>query len=304
MKDPIQDYATIGLVHFMLWKDCIKGEGDFSSVATLLDDPYFGGLEMSWIKDAATRAQVAQAVKQSGKALAFGAQPVLLTQKLDINHLDEAERRKAVTAVIDVIPQAAELGARGFAVLSGKHVAAADKDQAMEQLVKSLVEIGSTLKQHGDIPLVLETFDQLAYGKNCLIGPNRDAALIAREVRKSIPAFGLMIDLSHLPLQGESPAQAWADAGDYIVHTHMGNCIMAKPDHPMNGDEHPPLCHPDGENGVDELTAYLGVLLSNGYLNKQTHPFLSFEICTCDGWTREELLAQCKATLDAAWARV
>ncbi|TVR34050.1 MAG: sugar phosphate isomerase/epimerase [Spirochaetaceae bacterium] len=304
MKEPIQDYATIGLVHFMLWKECIKGEGDFSSVSTLLDDPYFGGVEVSWIKDAAGRARVAQAVKQSGKALAFGAQPVLLTQKLDINHLDEAERSKAVAAVVDVMPQAVELGARGFAVLSGKNVAAADKGRAMEQLVKSLVEIGTKLKQHSDIPLVMETFDQLDYGKNCLIGPNKDAAAIAKEVRKSVPGFGLMIDLSHLPLQGESSAQAWADAGDYVVHAHMGNCVMNKPDHPMNGDEHPPLCDPDGQNCVDELADYLGVLLNNGYLNKNTRPFLSFEVCVYGDWTRDKLLAQCKETLDAAWARV
>ena len=304
MKEPIQDYATIGLVHFMLWKECIKGEGDFSSVSTLLDDPYFGGVEVSWIKDAAGRARVAQAIKQSGKALAFGAQPVLLTQKLDINHLDEAERSKAVAAVVDVMPQAVELGARGFAVLSGKNVAAADKSRAMEQLVKSLVEIGGKLKQHSDIPLVMETFDQLDYGKNCLIGPNKDAAAIAREVRKSVPRFGLMIDLSHLPLQGESSAEAWAAAGDYVVHAHMGNCVMNKPDHPMNGDEHPPLCDPDGQNCVDELADYLGVLLNGGYLNKDTRPLLSFEVCVYRDWTRDKLLAQCKETLDAAWARV
>ena len=304
MKDRIQDYASIGLVHFMLWKDCIKGEGDFSSVSTVLDDPYFGGVEVSWIKDSDERARVAEAVKKSGKALAFGAQPVLLTQKLDINQLDETERRKAVEAVIGVMPQAVELGARGFGLLSGKNVAAADKSRAMEQLVKSLVEIGTELKKHADVPLVLETFDQLDYGKNCLIGPNKDAAAIAREVRKSVPKFGLMIDLSHLPLQGETAEQGWAAAGDYVMHAHMGNCIMNKPSHPMNGDEHPPLCDPDGENGVEELTEYLRVLRDGGYLNKNTKPFLSFEVCIYGDWTREKLIAQCKETLDAAWERV
>ena len=304
MKDRIQEYARIGLVHFMLWKDCIKGEGDFSSVSTILDDPYFDGIEVSWINDAAQRSRAAQAVRKSGKALAFGAQPVLLTQKLDINHLDEAERSKAVAAVVGVMPQAVEFGARGFGLLSGKNVAASDKSRAMEQLVKSLVEIGGELKQHSDIPLVLETFDQLDYGKNCLIGPNSDAAAIAREVRKSVPKFGLMIDLSHLPLQGETSEEAWSAAGEYVVHAHMGNCIMNKPDHPMNGDEHPPLCDPDGENGVEELTEYLGVLKQNGYLNKETRPFLSFEVCIYGDWTREKLIAQCKETLDAAWAQV
>jgi sugar phosphate isomerase/epimerase len=304
MNAPIQDVASIGLVHFMLWKDTIKGEGDFSSVETILDDPYFGAIEVSWIKDNANRARVAKSVRASGKRLAFGAQPVLLTQKLDINHVDEAERRRAVDAVIGVIPQAVELHASGFGLLSGKNVEEAQKDKAKEQLIKSLVEIGVALKSHSDIPLVLETFDQLDYGKNCLIGPNKDAAEIAREVRKSVPGFGLLLDLSHLPLQGETPAQAWADAGEYVIHTHMGNAVMNNPGHPMNGDEHPPMCDPDGENCVEELTEYLRVLSEGGYFNPKTKPILSFEVCIYGDWTREKVIAQCKEQLDTAWSRV
>jgi len=304
MKEPIQEYATVGFVHFMLWKDCIKGAGDFASVNTILNDPYFGAVEVSWINDAAQRRSVFESIRKSGKAASFGAQPVLLTQNLDINHLEEEERRRAAEAVTSVVPQAYELGAKGFAVLSGKAVGETDKDRAMEQLVKSLVEIGSELRTHGEIPLVLETFDRLDYGKNRLIGPNSDAALIAREVRKSIPTFGLMLDLSHLPLQGESPAQAWEAAGEYVVHAHMGNCVMGKPDHPMNGDEHPPLGIPEGENGVEELTEYLWVLLENGYLSKQRKPFLSFEVSVFGDWTPEGVIAQSKETLDTAWSRV
>ncbi len=304
MNQPIQDYASVGLVHFMLYKDNIKGAGDFSSVSTILDDPYFAAMEMSWVNDDAERAKVAGLVKKSGKKVAFGAQPLLLTQPLDINHLDEAERKKAANAVIELIPQAVEIGASGFALLSGKTAGPEKKDQAMEQLVKSLTEIGTELKKHTDIPLVLETFDQLDYGKNCLIGPNKDGAAIAKEVRKSVPSFGLLIDLSHLPLQGETAAQAWADAGEYIIHAHIGNAVMNKPDHPLNGDMHPPLCDPDGENCVDELAEYLKVLLDAGYLNTKTKPFLSFEVCIYGDWTREKLIAQSKETLDKAWAKV
>lgn len=304
MQEPIQDYATVGLVHFMLWKDCIKGGGDPSSVNTILDDPYFGGVEVTWINDDAQRKMVGDSIKRTGKSVAFGAQPVLLTQKLDINHLDESERKKAVEAVVSVIPQAYELGARGFGVLSGKAVEASQHGAAMEQLVKSLVEIGTELKRHGDMPLVLETFDQLDYGKNCLIGPNRDAATIAKEVRKSVPSFGLMLDLSHLPLQGETPQQAWEAAGEYVVHAHIGNCVMNQPEHPMNGDEHPPFCIPEGENCVDELTEYLKVLLDAGFLSKERKPFLSFEVCVFGEWTQDEVIKQSKETLDKAWARV
>ncbi len=304
MKEPLRDYCKIGLVHFMLWKDAIKGEGDFLSVKTILDDPYFDAIEVGWINDDAVRASVAEQVRASGKALAFAGQPVLLTQQLDLNNLDGAVRAKAVAAILDVAPQAYELGAQGFGVVSGAAVPESDKPAAKELLVKSLKEIAGALEARGGMPLVMETFDQLSYGKNRLIGPNADAAEIAAAVRADFPSFGLMIDLSHLPLQGETPRQAFAAAGAYIVHAHVGNCVMNKPAHPMNGDFHPPLCDPDGENGVEEVAEYLRVLLESGYLNKETRPFLSFEVSVYKDWTQEALLEQSKEVLDQAWARV
>lgn len=304
MTGKIQDFATIGIVHPMIFKPLIRGEGDFGpSIAQILNDPYFGGIEAGWVKDPAERAKVAQLIKKSGKAMSFAGQPVLLTQKLDLNHLDEAERKRAVDALIGVIPQAVEFGARGFGVLSGKVVAPEHKSRAMEQLIKSLTEVGGELKKHG-IRLVLETFDQLSYGKNALIGPHKDAAVIAKEVRKVLPNFGLMMDLSHLPLQGETAQEAWDTAGEYVVHAHIGNCVMDNPSHPMNGDEHPPFCDPAGKVCMDELVEYLRVLKKGGYLSQERKPFLSFEVCIYADWTQEKLIKHSQETLDAAWAKV
>ena len=304
MERSVRDFCALGIVHFMLHKDTIKGDGDHSSLMKLLESDAFDAVECSWINDAATRRSVAEARERSGKALAFGAQPVLLTQKLDLNALDDERRTAAVEAVRAVIPQAYELGASGFGVLSGKVVAPADHKRAMEQLVRSLSEIGDSLAERGSIPLVLETFDQLEYGKNCLVGPNRDAAAVAREVRKSHATFGLMIDLSHLPLQEERPQEAWDAAGEYVVHAHMGNCIMNNPEHPMNGDEHPPFGDPAGENGVAELSEYLSVLYKSGFLDEKRRPFLSFEVVPYGDWTPEALVRQSLETLGEAWRRV
>lgn len=303
MKENIHDYCKVGIVHFMMWKDCIKGDGDHGSVDVILNDPFFDAIELTRINDAGTRRNVASKIKASGKAVGFGAQPVLLTQKLDLNHLDEAERQKAVAGVLAVVPQAVELGARGFALLSGKNVAPDRKSEAFEQLLKSLHEIAGALRKHAGPPLILETFDQLPYGKNCLIGSNADAAVIAREMRKKFPEFGLMIDLSHLPLQGETPQQAWDAVAPYLVHAHIGNCVMEKPGHPMNGDEHPPLADPDGRNGLPELVEYLQTLLKGGFLNKKTRPFLSLEVCVYGNLTREAAIQQSKDIVQAAWER-
>ena len=313
MEGSIRELCRLGIVHFMLYKDTITGGGSHASLLELIASPEFDAVECSWINRDDVRRSVAEARRKSGKTLAFGAQPVLLTQQLDLNSADEEQRRTAVAAVKAVIPQAYELGAEGFALLSGRAVSPADRQNhqnyhnAMDNLVRSLIEIADALAERGSIPLVLETFDQLPYGKNCLIGPNRDAARIAREVRKSHPGFGLMIDLSHLPLQGETPREAWEAVGEYLVHAHMGNCIMNKPAHPMNGDAHPPLCHPEGENGIDELADYLSVLYRGGFLNREDRPVLSFEVA-CEGTASPEaaeaLLRQSLDTLKQAWRRV
>ena len=310
MEGSIRELCRLGIVHFMLYKDTITGGGSRASLLELIASPEFDAVECSWIDRDDVRRSVAEARRKSGKTLAFGAQPVLLTQRLDLNSADEEQRRAAVDAVKAVIPQAYELGAESFALLSGPAVSPADRQNhqnAMENLVRSLIEIADALAERGSIPLVLETFDQLPYGKNRLIGPNRDAARIAREVRKSHPGFGLMIDSSHLPLQGETPREAWEAVGEYLVHAHMGNCIMNKSGHPMNGDAHPPLCHPQGENGIDELADYLSVLYRGGFLNREDRPVLSFEVARDDTSSpdaAEAVLRQSLDTLKQAWRRV
>ena len=59
MNHRIQDYASVGIVHFMMWKDTIRGEGDHRSVDTVLADPYFSAIEVTWIKNAAATSAIA-----------------------------------------------------------------------------------------------------------------------------------------------------------------------------------------------------------------------------------------------------
>jgi sugar phosphate isomerase/epimerase len=304
VKRSIRELCRLGIVHFMLHKETVPGEGDFSSLLNLLESPDFDAVECTWIHDAQTRSAVAGSRRRNRKALAFAAQPVLLTRGYDLNAPDEDLRVAAVRAMQALVPQAYELEASGFAVVSGPPGDPADRRNAMDRLVRSLMEIAGTLAEQGSIPLVLQPFDQLTYGKNRLIGPSRDAADIAREIRRSHPSFGLLIDLSHLPLQGETPREAWDAAGEYIVHAHMGNCVMDHPDHPMYGDTHPPLCDPAGVNGVDELAEYLRVLYRAGFLDAAVRPFLSFEVATYGEWTVDALIRQSLKTLEEAWAAV
>ncbi len=259
---------------------------------------------MTWVRYKAMRAEAAALLHEWRGTVTFGAQPVLLTQGLDLNHEDKWKRREAVDGVKRVIEQACELGAVGFAVLSGKDPGEAKRAAARDCLVESLREIAAELRAQSHMRLVLETFDRKPFGKNCLIGPSVEAVEIARRMRETYPDFGLMIDLSHLPLQDETADHAVKTVRPFLVHAHIGNCVMRDPKHPMYGDAHPPFGDPAGENGVPELTRFLAALLEHGYLDKTQRPILSFEVCPYADWTPEALWAQSKETLEAAWAKV
>jgi len=170
-------------------------------------------------------------------------------------------------------------------------------------LVSSAKEICDYAKSKGDLGIVLEVFDQ-EIDKKCLIGPAKDARRVAEEVREEFDNFGLMVDLSHLPLLGETPAQAIIPVKDYLVHAHMGNCIMRDKEHPGYGDQHPRFGIKGGENDVKELTEYLKVLLDIGFLNPENPPIVSFEVKPLADESSEVVIANAKRVLREAWAKI
>ena len=304
MTEPIQNYARIGLVHFMAYKACIGGEGPIvETLEKIALDSYFQVVEVTHMKDDKVRAQAADLLRSAHMDVAFGAQPILLVGKLDINSADESHRLKAVEAVQASVEQAEELGAPGIALLSGPDPGPADRDQGVDLLIdslKRLCEYSATKK----MSVALETFDRVPYGKNCLIGPNALAVEVSSRVRQEYPNFGIMLDLSHFPLQGEPTAYALSTAGEHLVHAHIGNCVMSNPEHPAYGDNHPRFGCEDGENDVAECVEFLGELLEMGFLAPVKRPILSFEVSPFEGESPEIVIASAKRVLDEAWAQV
>jgi sugar phosphate isomerase/epimerase len=304
MTEPIQNYARIGIVHFMAYKACIGGEGPIlETLEKIAVDPYFQVVEVTHMKDAAVRSQARDLLESAHMDVAFGAQPILLVNQLNINSPDKAHRQKAVDAVKAGIDQGEELGAPGCALLSG----ADPGDDAREAGLDLLVDSLSQLCEYAggkSMDIVLETFDRLPFGKNCIVGPNALAVEVSNRLRRQFPNFGLMLDLSHFPLQGEGTAYSLNIARDHIVHMHVGNCVMNNPDHPAYGDNHPRFGCEDGENDVPEVVEFLNELLDIGYLDPQKRPILSFEVSPMAGESSEVIIANAKRVLDEAWAQV
>lgn len=303
MTESLHAYMKVGIVHFMAFPQTITGTGPIEeTVRAIAEDDYFDAIEISWIRDADVRHRVAAMLQTSGLAVAFGAQPILLTQGLNINSLDEAERRTAVEAVKAGIDEANELGARGVGFLSGPYTETGT-EAAFDALVRSTGELCSYAKETGDLRIVLEVFDY-DIDKKSLIGPADLAKRYAAAVRAEHDNFGLMVDLSHLPLIRETPHQAIMPVKEYLVHAHIGNCVVKDAALPAYGDQHPRFGFPGGENDVRELVEYLQVLKDIGFLNTTERPFLSFEVKPFADEDPVVTIANSKRVLNAAWAQV
>ena len=311
MQEPIAKYFHVGVIHPMAYPSVIKGDGPIlETLKKILDDEYFSAVEVTWIQNPKIRAEAAKMLKCAHVDVIFAGQPPLLTQKLDINAVDEAARQKAIEQCKNSVDQAYELGASILVLLSGPDPADCDRKGAAKRLADSLIQICKYAQEKANggktITVSLETFDRTT-DKKCLIGPTEEAVALAKKVRAECPNFGLTVDLSHQPMLGESIAQMVKTASQYLVHTHIGNAMLGDKSSPAYGDQHPAFGCDCGENDVDEVVEFLKSLQKIGFFRKNlptSMPVVSFEVKPLAGEDSEIVVAGAKRVLNEAWARL
>ncbi|MHB1456049.1 MAG: sugar phosphate isomerase/epimerase family protein [Armatimonadota bacterium] len=303
MNENLHDYMRVGIIHFMAYPENMKGDGPaYDTIKKIAIDEYFDVIEITWIKDPDIRKRVKSLLDASRMTVAYGAQPRLLTTGLNINDTDEDGRKLAVATLKEGILEAYEMGAVGFAFLSGKYNDD-EFEKSFDSLINSTNEICDFADNIGDMQIIHEIFDY-NIDKRSLVGPASLAAEYAKSICKNHDNFGLMVDLSHLPLLGESPEEAILPVKDYLKHIHIGNCVVSNPSLLGYGDMHPRFGFLHSENDVNELTAFLKVLLDIGYLNKIDRPIVSFEVKPFGNEDPEAVIAGAKRTLNTAWKSI
>jgi len=304
MERSFYKYMKVGIIHFMAYPSTITGEGPIvETITKIAEDDFFTAIEITWIKDPEVRAKAKEVLATSGLAVGYGAQPAVLLTPLNPNSLDEDERKKAVEVLKGQVYEAHYMGAGRMAFLSGKDPGPEQREAAVEALIKTTRELCDYAEAKG-MGITLETFDRII-DKKALIGPSAEAAALAAAVNRN--NFGLMVDLSHLPLLNESSEQSAEAVKDHVVHLHVGNCVMRDESHPAYGDAHPRFGIEGGENDVQELAAYLKAFMDVGFLNPTKvgpPPFMSFEVKPLEGESSEVVIANAKRTLKQAWAMV
>ena len=302
-----ENTLRLGIVHIMIYPGVQSGEQRFLDTFTALaEDDFFSLIELALVRDPAQRKAIRQLVETSHLSITYAAQAALLGQKLDVNSLDQTERNRAIKEVRSCIDEASELGAERVSLLSGPDPGAQSRNEAIRALADSLKEICAYGEQKR-LAITLETFDR-EVEKKCLIGPAREAAALARAVRKDFRDFGILYDMAHGPLLEEDPRRALSLLKEHLVHIHVGNCVKA-PGNPAYGDKHPRFGVDGGVHDVDDLTRFLKILFDIGYLGKKTRPneklpIVGFEVKPLPNESSDAVLASTKRVWRQAWAQL
>jgi len=310
MREPLEAYCLVGIVHPMAFPQVQKGEGPIlETLSQIAADNFFSAVEVTWMKDRKVRAEAAQLLATAGMEVIFAAPPALMQQGLSLCDLDRAGRQRAVDACQRLVDEAYELGAAIMMVHSGPDPGESARGEATEALIDSLRRLCEDAQQKAGermLAISLENFDR-DLDRRFLIGPTEEAARLAERVWREYSNFGLTLDLSHLPLLREKVDEAVLAAVDHLIHVHLGNCVVSDRGHPAFGDRHPRFGIPGGAVGVAEMKRFLEALIYGGYFRRNTPttmPVVSLEVQPLEGERPELVIASAKRTLAQAWARL
>ncbi|MCS7191505.1 MAG: sugar phosphate isomerase/epimerase [Armatimonadetes bacterium] len=272
----------LGVVQFMAFPNTDQNpKALLASLKLLAVDSDFGLVELTKMPDQKTLAQVRSLLETAYLDCGFAATPLILRQGLNPSAIDEAIRKTAVTKLKSCVDEAIALGAKNFTLMSGPFNG--NEVAELKAFIQTLDEICTyAADKSPDEPLLVlvELFDRNV-DKKALIGPSRLAGLLASEMLDRHENFGLLVDLSHLPLLKETIDECLVSLPpNSIRHVHIGNCVTVTDD-PLFGDQHPPFGYPRSENGVEQVRKFLSALHKIGYFERPSPyklPTLTFEI--------------------------
>lgn len=304
---PWQSWMEFGVVHPLVYLACRTGEGPVvETLQKIVDDPVFGAVEIAPPKDPAVRKQARELLAAAQVRVVYLPVLPILLEDLGIGAADADRRKAAMDRLLPLLDEAIEFNAPLAMIMAPRDVPVAERARALDRFaadVQQLCDYADARSKTQRLHITLENFDRDVEKKR-LIGPTVEAAAFAERVNRA--NFGLTVDLSHLPLLRETPAEALRAAGSHLIHAHIGNCVIDHPDSKIYGDFHPRFGHPEGVNDLPEVIAFMRELSACGYYaNARARlsitPILSMEIRTSDE-SSETALANGKRTFARAWA--
>jgi hypothetical protein len=268
-----QDKVDFGIVQNLLAFPGWRGETveglDMSK--RLLDDPFFGMMEIGWIANPDYRKQIRRWVIGSEKEITYGCGPVIFGEGLDLNTRDEALRIKSIDRLKQLADDALDYNAKILLITSGRNVEPERRGEAFRLLDDSLEKLCAfcrEIRPANPLVVAIELFDS-DIDKKMLLGSIDYAVMLASRIVRHNPNFALSLDLSHLPLMKVEAERAVHTCISFLQHIHIGNCVLRDAGHPQYGDKHPMFGIEGGENGRAEVQNFFKILESSGYATKR-----------------------------------
>jgi len=298
----IRNYARLGLVHHMLYPQCMADPDDHvQTLSAFVQRGDIETLDCCLPYGDERRAKLIPLIRDCGKTVTF-ATHLFPLRKLGFSTPAPHEQAQVRMVVADMVEQAATIGATGFIFASGAPSPADATDAHFAAFAGFCRWLCDELAPHG-ITAQLEPFDT-TIDKKFLYGPTQQCVDLVESLKPEVANFGIELDVAHLPLMGEPFAAAIRTVAPYLKRVHLGNCVLKDTSHPRYGDTHPPVGFEAGEIDVAELTEILRCLCDVGYLSAEDRGDLVVEMTPWPGKSVEETVTDNFERLARAWAAV
>ncbi|WP_232243232.1 sugar phosphate isomerase/epimerase family protein [Paenibacillus sp. GSMTC-2017] len=307
--EQIEKVASVGIVLPKLYPFQQRNpEAMIAGLLTILEDPFFTAVEVSYIADKDARELAKSYMEYSGVEILFNGGDAFRELNINLSALDPVIRNQSIEQCYMLIDQCYEMNAKVMHIVTGKYEGEDVKQQGIIVFMDSVIQLCKYAKKKAhtyELCISLEIGDR-HMDRRYLLGPTHEAVNVARIIGSEFDNFGLLLDQSHLPLMGEDPKKSLWLAKDYLTHIHIGNCYMKDREASYFGDKHIPFGIKDSEVGVAELTSFIRTLNEIQFFEspKPTRrPVITFEVGRLGFESPSLVIANIKRTFAEAWAR-
>lgn len=302
MKPDIREYAKLGLVHHLLYPQCVEDAGyHFETLDGFVQREDIETFDCCIPFEEPYKQKAIDIVKNCGKEAVYSMH-IFPLRKISLGTSSPQEQKLIRLFLNDQIAVVSAMGAKGFVFSSGADVPESDRSIARKNF-KDLCKWLCTELDKYDITTMLEPFDR-TFDKKFLYGPTSECMELIESLTPDIDNLGIELDIAHLPLMGENFEAALKTVSSKLKRIHLGNCVMRYPSSKWYGDTHPPIGFQEGEIDIPELKRVLRTALDIGFLNKSNRGALVLEMQPFPNKTVDETVNDTMQRLEKSWELV
>lgn len=296
-------YMKLGINHHLLFPEVFKDwNAHENTLVQVLSFREFEVIDLFLCPESPRLEREIKLIQNSKKEVVYNCPLFLDDNNLNPNSTDKDIHKATCRATLNYLQLARRIGARKIVVASGPDGGDECRQVETNRFKEYLYELCTAAKP--EVKVLIEPFDR-SIGKNLLVGPTREAVKLIKELREEgINNIGILIDMAHVSLLGETFEEALSLSTLYLEHIHLGNCVMKDPDSPYYGDTHPPLGIRGGENDIPELERFLRALVKVKYLNSKQRPTVTLEMRPYPDVELKTTIAILINKMEKAWQEV